>query len=392
MEKLAEGITPANQQISNERLPAALGELRQEIDTIDKNIVELLAQRHRCVQRVVALKTAHRLPVYHPAREEDLISQRREQAIQAGMDPDHIEELYRSILRQSRVRQTVQVTRIGVRPGAKVLIVGGCGKMGQYFNRWFGGAGYEVRILDIADWPRAKELCNGVDLALVAVSIGCTVDVIKKLAAFLAPNCVLADITSVKKTAMEAMLTSHQGPVIGFHPLFGPTTSTMDKQVVATTPGRDAEACQWLVDQFISWGNIVLSLDAAEHDEIMSIVQSLRHFAVFTFGEFLCRRNVNLAKTLELSSPIYRLELGMIGRLFAQDPSLYAEIILATPERKQLLQDFINSLNAHKEMIESGDKESFCNQFKKVTEWFGPFCGQALRESNFLIDKLVERF
>jgi hypothetical protein len=41
---------------------------------------------------------------------------------------------------------------------------------------------------------------------------------------------------------------------------------------------------------------------------------------------------------------IYRLELGMVGRLFAQDPGLYAEIIFATPERRALLKEYVEPL------------------------------------------------
>ena len=65
------------------------------------------------------------------------------------------------------------------------------------------------------------------------------------------------------------------------------------------------------------------------------MVQALRHFATFIFGRFLYQRRINLNRTLEFSSPIYRLELDMVGRLFAQDPELYSEIIFATPERPE---------------------------------------------------------
>lgn len=371
---------------------AELEGLRRDIDAIDERIVDLLAQRHTKVQEVVGLKKAQRLPVYHPAREENLISRRREQAAEAGLDPDHVEELYRSILRHSRVRQTVQVPRTGVRAGAKVLLVGGQGQMGQYFGRWFSAAGYEVRILDADDWGRADELCAGIDLALVGVPIDRTAQVIRDLGPRLPGKCVLADITSIKKEPLEAMLAAHAGPVVGFHPLFGPTTSTMEQQVVAAVAGRADEDCQWVMDQWSAWGCIVLPVAAEEHDKLMAIVQALGHFATFAMGDFLCRRNADITRTLELSSPIYRLELGMIGRLFAQDPALYAEIILASPERRRLLLEFVDALGRHRAMLESGDKESFRVEFRRIAEWFGPFSEQAMRESNFLIDKLVGRF
>ena len=132
--------------------------------------------------------------------------------------------------------------------------------------------------------------------------------------------------------------------------------------------------------------------NADEHDEIMEFVQSLRHFATFAFGQFLASKKVPLARSLEFSSPIYRLELGMVGRLFAQDAALYAEIIFATPERRALLKDYIKSVANNLDMLEKGDKDAFKRQFHTIAEWFGPFSEQAMRESSFIIDKLIERF
>ncbi|MGD0536924.1 MAG: bifunctional chorismate mutase/prephenate dehydrogenase [Verrucomicrobiota bacterium] len=377
---------------SAQEIAVCLDGLRREVDAIDEQIVRLLAERHARVQNVVALKTACKLPIYHPAREENLISQRRAQAQQAGLDPDHIEELYRSILRQSRVRQTVQTARRGVRPGAKVLIVGGRGKMGRYFGRWFNESGYAVRILEVDDWPRVQALCDGLALALISVPIEVTPAVIAQVGPHLPHGCVLADLTSLKHAAVEAMLAAHAGPVVGLHPLFGPSTSSMDKQLMVMAPGRLSEECQWLIDQMMAWGNVVLPISAREHDDIMNIVQGVRHFATFSFGQFLWRRNIDLARTLEFSSPIYRLELGMVGRLFAQDASLYANIIFASPERRALLKDFVHFVAENESLLEEGNREKFGAEFRQIADWFGPFCEQAMRESTFLIDKLVERF
>jgi chorismate mutase/prephenate dehydrogenase len=188
------------------------------------------------------------------------------------------------------------------------------------------------------------------------------------------------------------MLAAHPGPVIGLHPMFGPTTGTLDKQVVVATPGREPEACHWLLDQLASWGAVIVTANAAEHDEAMAVVQALRHFATFAFGQFLHRRRIDLARTLEFSSPIYRLELGMVGRLFAQDPALYAEIIFASAERRELLRDYIASVSANLETLATGDEEGFRRGFERIAQWFGPFAGQAIRESNYIIDKLIERF
>src|SRR5215813_3442872 len=84
---------------------AKLAHLRSEIDAVDSQLVELLAQRHRLVQKVIEVKQQGDLPTSHPAREENLISARRDQAVRAGLDPDYVEDLFRTMLRHSRIGQ-----------------------------------------------------------------------------------------------------------------------------------------------------------------------------------------------------------------------------------------------------------------------------------------------
>jgi len=84
---------------------------RCRIDGIDRQIVSLLTERQKEVEQGVSLKSAHNIPVYHPAREENLVSDRRRQGFDAGLDADFIEELYRLILRNSRMEQ---VSKIGL--------------------------------------------------------------------------------------------------------------------------------------------------------------------------------------------------------------------------------------------------------------------------------------
>ena len=369
-----------------------IDELRKEIDAIDTRLVDLLARRRRVIEQVAVVKKEQDLPVFHPAREEYLISARRDQAAAAGLDPDYVEDLFRIMLRNSRMGQLDTVSSAGVKPEARILIVGGLGGMGGFFSRWFKHSDYEVRILDREDWGNVQALAAGVDLCLLAVPIDITTTVASRIAPHLPDKCILADVTSLKAEPLKAMLSSHSGPVVGLHPLFGPTTKTMDRQIVVVSPGRNHEACQWLLNQLRVWGNVLVQTSPEEHDEIMGLVQALRHFATFTFGQFLHARKVPILRTLELSSPIYRLELVMVGRLFAQDPSLYAEIIFATPERIALLKEYIQSLQQNLDLLQRVDKTEFNNRFREIAKWFGPFSEQAMRESTFLVDQLVHRF
>lgn len=390
IQKSGSGKTPEGQPVASGM--ESLESLRIRIDEIDLGIIKLLAERQAEVDRMVSLKKAHNLPVHHPAREENMVSERRSLGADMGLDPDHLEELFRTIMRRSRVDQTETISRKGVRPGSTVLIVGGTRGMGRYFLNWFNKSGYNTRSMGSRDWDNVESLCSGIDLALISVPIESTEAIVGRIATYLPQGCVLADLTSIKERPMKAMMGAYKGPIVGLHPLFGPTTSSMDKQIIVTTPGRDDEACRWLNDQLAAWGAVLVASDPKEHDEIMAVVQALRHFATFIFGRFLFMRRIDLFRTLEFSSPIYRLELGMVGRLFAQDPALYSEIIFASPERRTLLKEYVASITGSIDMIEKGDREGFNRQFREVAEWFGPFSDQAMRESTFLIEKLIERF
>ena len=371
---------------------ASILPLRNNIDRIDAKILKLLEQRQAEVEKVVALKKKHNIPVYHPAREEDLLSRLRDQALAADIDPDFMEDLYRVILRQSRDRQAGKIKYQCLIDNGRVLIIGGDGQMGRFFASLFKRSGFEIRILGENDWPKAEKLCQGIDLCLVSVPIEITLEVIERIGPFLDSKTVLSDLTSIKMQPLDAMLNAHNGPVIGLHPIFGPTSGSLDKQILVACPGREMDNCQWVLDQLALWDAVIVQATAEEHDEVMTIVQALRHFATFSFGRFLYEKRIGLDRTLEFSSPIYRLEIGMVGRLFAQDAGLYSEIIFASERRRRLLKDYIASMTQHLEMLEKNDKHFFNQEFKRIAEWFGPFSQQAMRESTFLINKLIERF
>lgn len=109
--------------------------------------------------------------------------------------------------------------------------------------------------------------------------------------------------------------------------MFGPDVPSLAKQVIAYyCEGRDLSHFEWLLEQLMVWGARIEAITAQEHDKNMSFIQALRHLLLL-HGQHLVKENVDLASLLRLSSPIYRLELAMIGRLFAQDPQLYADII-----------------------------------------------------------------
>lgn len=265
-----------------------------------------------------------------------------------------------------------------------MVIVGGNGQLGGLFGRMFKLSGYEVKILGSQDWDRADELLDNAGLVVVTVPIHLTEGVIAKLGN-LPSDCILCDLTSIKSKPLQAMMNMHQGPVVGLHPMFGPDVPSLAKQVIVYSDGRGSENYQWLLNQFGIWGASLCQMDAAEHDHGMTLIQALRHFTSFAYGLHLSKENPNIDQLLKLSSPIYRLEIAMVGRLFAQDPNLYGDIILSSDENIEMIRRFHSRFGEALEILDGKDKAKFVDSFNQVSDWFGDYSQQFLQESQNLL-------
>ncbi|WP_217515707.1 bifunctional chorismate mutase/prephenate dehydrogenase [Vibrio metschnikovii] len=361
-----------------------LNALREQIDALDKQMIDLLARRLALVEQVGEVKSRYGLPIYVPEREASMLASRRTEAEAKGVPPQLIEDILRRTMRESYASEKDSGFKCLKPELRSVVIIGGHGQLGRLFARMFELSGYQVKVLGSQDWHRADELLHDAGLVVVTVPIDLTVGVIEKLNQ-LPSDCILCDLTSIKSKPLAAMLKVHSGPVVGLHPMFGPDVPSLAKQVIVYCDGRGVEQYQWLLDQFAIWGASLCAIDAQEHDQGMTLIQALRHFTSFVYGLHLSKVNPNIEQLLKLSSPIYRLELAMVGRLFGQDPNLYADIILSSQENIEMIGRFQHSLEQAVSLLKQGDKQGFVSQFSQVSDWFGDYSQQFMQESQHLL-------
>ncbi|MDE1323636.1 bifunctional chorismate mutase/prephenate dehydrogenase [Vibrio aestuarianus] len=361
-----------------------LNELRDQIDAVDKQMVELLARRLALVEKVGEVKSLHGLPIYAPDREAAMLASRRAEAEKKGVPPQLIEDILRRTMRESYASEKDSGFKCLNPELRSVVIIGGNGQLGGLFGRMFKLSGYQVKVLGSQDWHKADDMLHNAGLVVVTVPIHLTVSVIEKLGN-LPPDCILCDLTSIKSKPLQAMMSVHQGPVVGLHPMFGPDVPSLAKQVIVYCDGRGEVNYQWLLKQFSIWGASLCQIDAAEHDHGMTLIQALRHFTSFVYGLHLSKENPNIQKLLQLSSPIYRLELAMVGRLFGQDPNLYGDIILSSEENVEMIKRFHQCFGEAMKVLDGHDKQAFVENFSKVSEWFGDYSQQFMLESQNLL-------
>lgn len=92
-----------------------LNELRQKIDQIDSAILALLAERLDVCREVAQIKMGISTSVIQPSRIREVLTSRRQWAINNNVDPDFAEQLFRIILAETH-RIEVADTREQIAP------------------------------------------------------------------------------------------------------------------------------------------------------------------------------------------------------------------------------------------------------------------------------------
>ncbi|NMP30893.1 bifunctional chorismate mutase/prephenate dehydrogenase [Thalassotalea sp. M1531] len=366
-----------------------LAKYRNKIDQLDSELVELLAKRRKITTKIGALKSEVGMPIYAPEREASLLSERRSQAEDKGVNPELIEDILRRMMRDSYSSQDESGYRCVNSKCNEVIIIGGQGQLGGIFVDLFKRSGYSVHIIEKDDWDYSEQILAKASLVVVAVPIRLTAMVIQRLSS-LPDNCILADVTSIKESPLYEMMKVHSGPVVGLHPMFGPDVSGLIKQTIIICEGRGESDYQWLLEQFKVWGATVYPVSAFEHDKAMAMVQVMRHFSTIAYGYHLMTEGADLQQLVDMSSPIYRLELIMVGRLFAQDPVLYSDIIFANSDNVAMMKRFAYRFLELLEDVETGDKQAFVSMFEQVADWFGDYADIFLAESKTMLLKANE--
>ncbi len=320
-----------------------------------------------------------RAAVARAARELELALKAYGEACEAPHEAEALHEATQEEAQSADLASSIDAAK------PPVVLVGGAGGMGRILQRLFAADGREVRILEKDDWDRADDILRGAKLVVVSVPIDVTTDVIARLGPMLDADAVLSDVTSVKRAPVEAMLAAHAGPVAGLHPMFGPDVASLERQVFVYVPARNPEASAWLEELLRKEGASVVTTSAEEHDRAMGIIQALRHFTTYAYGVFLAELHPDLSQIMAMSSPIYRLELEMVGRLFAQDPHLYADIIMANDDNARLIRAYVESLAPELELVLRGDRKAFVERFGRARDYFGTLAYDFMKESGRML-------
>jgi prephenate dehydrogenase len=90
-------------------------------------------------------------------------------------------------------------------------------------------------------------------------------------------------------------------------------------------------------------------------------------------------------------SPVYQIEMGLVGRLLSQDPDLYGDMLTGNPDLPRVLSACSESLAELSALILARDTDGFRKVFSEDALHFAEYTERAAAETDLLIASMVER-
>ena len=265
-------------------------------------------------------------------------------------------------------------------------IIGGKGRMGNWFKNFFEKHGLEVIISDLDTKISNRELAEKADIVIVSVPIKDTVKVINGIIPYVKKDALLTDLTSIKVEPVKAMKKAKSG-VLGMHPLFGPLAPNLKNQNIVFCPVKKNKWINFLKKLFRENEAKIIEISPEMHDAQMALLQSLIHFSNINLAHFFYRKKFKPLPSF--LTPTFRLQSLVIGRILAQNPELYADIEIKNSYFRKLSKDFLKELHSFQKIIERKDYQEFQKRFKKASSYLSNFVKVAEEKTTDIL-KVVE--
>jgi chorismate mutase/prephenate dehydrogenase len=356
----------------------SLEELRARLDVIDRELLQLVAERQTLGKQIAEVKRSAGQPTRDFRREREVLLKARRDAEALGVSPALAESLLQSLIRGSLTTQErARVASQGRGSGRSALVIGGSGKMGHWVADFLAAQGFAVTVADpagevagydyVADW-KTTDLHH--DFIVVATPIRIANEVLAELAGR-RPRGIVFDIGSLKTPLRSGLeqLRAAGCHVTSVHPMFGPDTELLSGRHVIFIDLGDAAA---LAEARALFGStmadlVVMGLD--EHDRLIAFVLGLSHALNIAFFTALAESGEAAPRLARMSSTTFDAQLEVATRVATENPELYFEI--------QSLNDYgVESLNALQaavnrlcRAVHEGDAATFIAMMQRGNEY-----------------------
>jgi prephenate dehydrogenase len=256
--------------------------------------------------------------------------------------------------------------------GKNILIIGGAGKMGVWFSRFFLNCGFNVSIYDVnikaarsiqeklslKVYEDVGEAVEDNNLIVISVPIEAIKDVFTSISNHIRNDHIVIDISSVKAYSVRLMHECvKKGFKIGIHPMFGPGARTISGKTIIFTPIslEDLKPSWDLAKIFVDRGAKAVFMTPEEHDRYMSIILTFPFIIGASIMDVISSLDFDDEVINEISSPSFKLLYTICKAIISNDPKLYTSIIKYLP--KDAAKHFSKTINNIINLDESSLKD-----------------------------------
>lgn len=355
----------------------SLEDLRNELSSIDRQIVELIAARQKVVGEIGDSKQISGRATRDYEREKDVLDMAREQAAGLGVDPNLAEEILTTLIRASLTHQErSRVVAEAAGDGRRALIIGGAGKMGGWFVDYFSSQGFLTVVADTGvkpgpgkcrDWRQAG---TDYDVIVVAAPMAISGQILAELAE-LRPAGLIFDIGSLKSPLKQGLqaLRDADCKVASLHPMYGPDTELLSGRHMIFVDAGCAEATAEAKELFAATMIEQLDMSLDDHDRLIAYVLGLSHALNIAFFTALAESGEAAPKLAKLSSTTFDAQLLVSAAVARDNPHMYFEIQHLNDYGLSPLDALCESAGRIREVVASGDEEGFVRLMQKGREY-----------------------
>jgi len=273
----------------------------------------------------------------------------------------------------------------------KIGIIGGTGAMGRWFEKYFKNIGASVLVAGRKTDVTYEHITRNCDIVILSVPMDVAEIIAKEVGNNLTSDQLLTDFCSQKESILNTMMESTSAQVLGMHPLFGPFHDTLHEQNIVFCPGRGDQWSQWLENEFKKSGAVITHMEASTHDRNMALFQGLTHFLSLCMGRMFEKLDLPPREAMKCSTPVFRVNIYLIGRLLAQDHQLYEALIGGNKYVPELIDTFIEIMQEAKKVLFSGKKGKVADFMNRLEANYSDLCTESLEESNKMLEVLYEK-
>jgi chorismate mutase/prephenate dehydrogenase len=377
----------AHSAIQSQPQPAmSLLDLRNQLDVLDRQLLDLIDQRQRTIAQIGEIKRGMGKPLRDFSREKEVLQLAETNAAARGLDRGLAHELMKLLIQHSLTTQENEQLRAEARgDGRRALVIGGAGQMGRWFARFLDSQGFTVEIADsaiAADQPRSadgflqrRSLAEGSvdhDLILIATGITASNAVMQQLATLFPPGIVI-DVASIKAplAAGYAALREAGVAAASMHPMFGPSAVLLaDRHVVVIDLGH-ARATAMARQLFAATTAQVVEMSLDEHDRLMAEVLGLSHAVNIVFAAALAGGGQDENRLDRISSSTFNAQTKVTRAVVNENPHLYYEIQSLNPNSGEVLERLAQALDQLRSALARGDREAFADIMRRGRSQLG---------------------